>query len=327
MKGLLSLAVAAVALVVVAFTAWELRSECGALETKTAELHRQCGERERQWAHAKQQLVRAREQAAKARAVYEVEGKAAPTAAPKSAEVAVTTKPAGKAAAETLTEFVRRSSSDVIRAEVSTRWLLLQREALGPRYASLFRELGLDVRQQETFKDNFMRCEEQNQDLGAAALTQSFSPNDGGIAKLRWAIFAEYEAAQRALLGTAGYAAMVEFDRTSGLHGLVGTLAATAVVEGTALTPGQTRELVRMIAEGSSTYRSGGKAVTTEVDWAQLRARLPTVLSEMQVKIVTSMAPMEGTGGLQHAEWNAALTQATKAEKEKKAGTPPVGGR
>ena len=327
MKGIRSLLVIGVAVMGAGFVAWEMRKEWETLEANTQKLRMQREDRERRLADVEQRLESARAAEGKAQAALEALSKAAPGALTKSHAAAAAAKSDDEGAALTLSEFVKRSSSDEKLAEQTARWLISQREALGPRYASLFRELGLTAAQQEAFKDNLMRRDEQHQDLNAAALAQGYNPGDGPIAKLRGVIYADYEAAQRALLGATAYGAMVEFDRTSSLQGVVGALAGTAAMEGQAFTPGQTRELVRMIAEASSSYRSGGSAMTTTVDWVQLRARLPSVLSEAQVKIVTTMEPPVGSGGLLHAEWNTAVNQATKTEKEKKPGTTPTGGR
>lgn len=227
----------------------------------------------------------------------------------------------------TMSDVIRKGSTVENKTEADRRWLASSRARLGSLYQPFFRARGLDEKQQEIFKDNVLRRDQQNEDLWQVAKERGYDPMEAAISKLRGQIFADYAEAQRAVLGEEGFKAMSEFDRTADLRERVSNLAGLAAVAGVAFEPGQAEALIRAMAESSDAYRKGGNAYTSTIDWAKLRAQLPAVLSEDQVRILTTMEPPGASGGLHHGEWNTVLNQVKKAEAAKQAQEAAGGSR
>lgn len=318
----------AVLAVVGGVAGWRWAEQCKAAEGELSALREQEMARAAELSRARDQLAQAREKTAKASRAWTALSNAGAEGTKKAAPVAVAAKPAVPEAPDvTMGDFIKRSYATAERkSAIDDGWRARRRTALSQQYEVLFRGLGLDARQRETFVENLLKRDEQQLELSEAALAQGFRVGDPAITKMRGGIFADYETAQRTLLGETRYGAMVEFDRTSGLRALVSSLAGTAAVAGAALTPAQTQALMRAMAEESGSYQRGGSAMTATVNWDKWRARLPAFLDEAQVKIITTMEAASPNGGLLHVRWNDALSRATKAEAERKTAMGATGG-
>lgn len=247
---------------------------------------------------------------------------AALNAKPVAAGVPAPASPPKPEVPKTWAEAARRWALEHDRPEAQVRWFAQMREAKRRQHEPLFRRLNLVARQREQFIENLAMRDERHSDLNAAAESQGFGLSDPGISKLRGELYSDYEKEQKALLGEAGYKELVDFDRTSRLRDTVANLAGLATVSGVALTPAQTEQLVRALAESSPAYRKGGRASLTDpdTDWAAVQATLPVILTEEQRTLFATQEPSAGAGGLLHAKWNAELLRATKAEKAKAGG-------
>ncbi len=219
----------------------------------------------------------------------------------------------------TWAEAVKQLDLERDRPERQLRWFAQLREGNRRRYAPLFRHLGFDAQQRDRFIANLATRDERHSDLNAAAQSVGVDLNDAGLVRLRGELYRDYEEAQRALLGEAGYAKLREFERTAGLRNTVGNLAGLAAIEGMPLTGVQTEQLVQALAACSPAYGRGGAASMSDLDWNALPAALAAVLTaEQRALLATQEAP---GGGLFHAKWNGALSRATRAERAKAAST------
>jgi hypothetical protein len=235
-------------------------------------------------------------------------------------------KPAAPAAAvsrprpavpQTWADAVRQWDLERDRPERQLRWFAQLREGNRRRFAPLFRRLGFAAPQQEEFIAHLAKRDERHDDLNAAARAQGIDLNDPGLVRLRGELYRDYEQAQRGLLGELGYVQLQEFERTAGLRSTVGSLAGLAAIEGVPLTMAQTEQLVLALAACSPGYGRGGAASVSDLDWNAVPAALAKVLTpEQRALLATQEAP---GGGLFHAQWNGALTRATRAERERAA--------
>ncbi|MES2697961.1 MAG: hypothetical protein V4773_31155 [Verrucomicrobiota bacterium] len=235
-----------------------------------------------------------------------------------SEKAKVAAKPVeAKRATETWAEFIRGASA----AQKDPAWQLKQLNSLrartGDRYGILYRAAGWSSDRTRAFEDNYMKREEHHMDLNAAAQAQGIDLSDPAIVKMRGEIYREYEKAQRALLGDAGYAQLEDYERTSSLRDIVRAVGGAATVEGTPITSEQAEAVVRVLANASESYRQGKPASATNVDWAAAERELAGVLSDAQLAFFRSV---EAPGGVFHARWGAELNKAMAAERKRKAG-------
>ncbi len=234
---------------------------------------------------------------------------AAPTGAPKQVGTS-------------FAEAARKWAAEYDRPENQVRWFAQQRRSNQHRYEPMFRELQLNEAQRTEFIDNLARRDERHSDLNAAVQALREDPANLEISKLRGEIYSEAAKAQKALLGEAGYQRVQEFDRTAGLREAVGNMAGLAAVSGMALSPAQMDQLVRKLAEQSPEYSKGGRASLMDVNPAALPAVLAGVLTAEQQRLFATQEAPGGAGAIFHAQWNAALVQATKAERQKAQAKP-----
>jgi hypothetical protein len=176
-------------------------------------------------------------------------------------------------------EKMMRSRED---PNVQNRALASIRVNLATRYAFLFRALGLSAPQTEKFLDLALQRQAQIGDIFAVARAKGMAVNDPVVGKLVGQMQLEYEAAQRELLGEAGYRQLQDYERTAQMRNLVSSMAGVATVAGSPFTPQQAEQLVQVLANANSRYRSGGEAFVQNVDWAAVEAPARTILSEAQ---------------------------------------------
>jgi hypothetical protein len=156
------------------------------------------------------------------------------------------------------------------------------RVSLAAKYAYLFRTLGLSSEQSEKFLDITLKRLEQNEDLVAVVRAQGLSVDDPVVDKLGLQMRQECEAAQRELLGEAGFRQLQDYERTADMRELVRSMAGAATVAGTPFTPQQAEQLIQVLANANDKYRSGGKASVQNTDWGAVEAPARAILSETQ---------------------------------------------
>ena len=156
------------------------------------------------------------------------------------------------------------------------------RVSLAAKYALLFRSLDLSSAQSEKFLDITLKRLEQNEDLVAVVRAKGMSVDDPVVDKLGLEMRQECEAAQRELLGEAGFRQLQDYERTADMRELVRSMAGAATVAGTPFTPQPAEQLIQALAHANSAYRNGGKASVQNTDWNAVEAPARAILSEAQ---------------------------------------------
>ena len=156
------------------------------------------------------------------------------------------------------------------------------RVSLAAKYALLFRSLDLSSAQSEKFLDITLKRLEQNEDLVTVVRAQGLSVDDPVVDKLGLEMRQECEAAQRELLGEAGFRQLQDYERTADMRDLVRSMAGAATVAGTPFTPQQAEQLIQALANANSAYRNGGKASVQNTDWDAVEAPARAILSDGQ---------------------------------------------
>ena len=131
----------------------------------------------------------------------------------------------------------------------------------------------------------------------------------------RSAIEPDYQAAQRALLGDAGYDRFHDYERTAFVRSLVNGWAGGAVAVARApFTTEQGEQLIQILAAASEDYRKGGQANTYGIDWDAADAQARAILSEAQFNLFKTMEPPLPLGARFQSQFYRLVTQAQKVD-------------
>jgi hypothetical protein len=178
-------------------------------------------------------------------------------------------------------------------------WLNLRHAQARATYGPLFRKLELTQEQIAKFEDNLTRKEERELDLQAITAEQLKTAGKitAELDTARRNNGMEYDAAQRALLGDAGFQELQEQQRTSWARQWVDGWAGGAIVYlGEPLTAEQGEALIHIIANASDSYRQGN-AVAGAIDWSAVDTAAQRLLTPNQFKLFTTMEPPLPNGG------------------------------
>ena len=212
----------------------------------------------------------------------------------------------------------RRSMNilEIIRNEPDAEAFYLEsrRSQLAAKYGPLLRSLGLRAEAAAKFQDIYIKREEAQMDLADVLRTKGTQESGAAVAKLMAAAEAEYEAAQRELMGEAGYRQLQDYERTSSMRGMVSAIAGVAAVEHVPFSAAQADALVRTIAETSLGYRNGGFATISDIDWETVDAQARAILSPEQFDVYRTMDPGPTRGGLLQNRMYALVDSAKRAE-------------
>jgi hypothetical protein len=160
-----------------------------------------------------------------------------------------------------------------------------ERTQINERYRQLFQALRLTPAESEAFTDNAIKRWERTMDLNN--LRRSGSAADrAAIRTLIGTAEEEYRAAQKDLLGEAGFGEFERFERTAEPRSLVSQVAGAAALRGFALSPDQAGQLVRNLVSASERFQSGKNAGLSEgLDWTKIDAEAATILSPAQLAL------------------------------------------
>lgn len=200
------------------------------------------------------------------------------------------------------------------------RWLAQTRANLAAD-EPFFRTLGLSATQIERYKMIAIEQSETGMDLGALVDEGIVSNNDPAIAKLRVAAQAKADMAYRELLGEEGYQRFQDYQRTGVARGITRGFAAAAVMAGDPVAAPQLENLVQVIANGSSSYRSGQAVTIDGIEWDIVDAGARSILSDAQWKLFkTSGDPIGWTRT--ESKFRKAVSKAVQADAASKAAQP-----
>jgi hypothetical protein len=201
------------------------------------------------------------------------------------------------------------------------RDLQLWRAQLQPKYAPLYRKLGLTPDKIAGFEANESRYTEMQNDLFAAITAEGLSWRDPEVAQLYDEARREDDDAQREMLGDQGYAQFKQYQRTLSAREVVRGLSAAATMSGVPLSGDQAEQLVQAFADADPEYRKGGTANLLSADWSKADAAAAQILSPQQRQILTDFEPPTGTG----RHWsvlNRTFNDVVTAEMKKPAADP-----
>lgn len=177
----------------------------------------------------------------------------------------------------------RRELADLLQADPALRALFRQstRAELAMRFRPLYLHAQLSPAQIEKFEELMTDAEQGRLDLQAAAKAQGLAANDPALAGLRRSAADELARAQRETLGEEGFQVLQRVDRQEGMVQLLTQVARLAPVE-QPLTPTQYQQLLDRFTQASSRYQKGGPVVISELDPEQVTQLSRQVLTPEQ---------------------------------------------
>lgn len=145
--------------------------------------------------------------------------------------------------------------------ELQARYLVAKRRDLGVAYGPFVAELGLPPDQAGRFLEIKLAAVEDTMDLNSTTRARNLPESDPAVQAMRRQSEEMMHAAERDLLGEAGYQRLLEFERMLPARDYVGGIAASLVLSGDPISPAQASQLTQILAEASATYRNGAQAL------------------------------------------------------------------
>lgn len=160
--------------------------------------------------------------------------------------------------------------------ELQARFLANRRREMGITYGPFLANAGLSPAQSDRFKDILVAAAESAMDLNSTMRARGLAETDPVVLTLRKQAEDAMHAAQRELIGEAGFQQLGEYERTLPMREFVGGLAASLVFSGDALNASQANQLTQILAEANEAYRQGARAASPYPDWGgAISARRP----------------------------------------------------
>ena len=272
------------------FAADAVQQENKALTTQLQELRRTAQAAEQARADLQKSVAEARSSAAK----------------PKSPEDDKT------AALRAEAQAAEARGREFLAAHPEFRPLLIAFQKLGvsDTYGVLYRKLGLTP-------DQIDRFEAVLQERSSF----SFATSDGGSVSFNFATnrnsLTEQETQLREILGEDNYAQYTEYSRTGGARQYTTELAAALYYTDSALTAEQTKRVELILAQNDASYRADKFVGYNLIDWDQVMAQAPGVLSARQLEAMNGIRAgaqyIQALGDAQTASMVAARKRATSA--------------
>ena len=210
------------------------------------------------------------------------------------------------------------SIPELIRNEPDAEALYLKstRSQLAAKYGPLLRSLGLSAEAVEKFQDNYIKREEARMDLDDVLRTKGSDESGAAVAELRADAEAQYDAAQRELLGEEGFRQLENDEHVSAWRATISAVAGVAAVEHVPLTAVQADALMRAISNASRSPHAG-QAFVSDVDWQAFDTQARAILSAEQYAVLTTMDPGPTRGGFLQTRMYALVDMANRSDTKR----------
>ena len=195
-------------------------------------------------------------------------------------------------AAEPTTDAATRADpfEQVMRSDPKLQALriAMERARLATDYAAFFRERGLTPEQIARFQEITLAKIEACADIDATIQSLGLDEEDPRIARVRGVAFADFNAAQKTLLGPDGFRQMEEFQATISLRNTVRGFAAAALDAGIPVSIGQAEQLAAALVGTGRKSPGGG---WTLPNWNAVDALAPGFLTAEQLALLQRIEP------------------------------------
>jgi hypothetical protein len=158
------------------------------------------------------------------------------------------------------------------------------RGALGERYAPLYQTLGLSPALIARFEDLMTAHQKETYALAEAAQLNGLSFSDPVITLLLREEDDEFHTAQLAVLGSAGFQQLQQFDRLLPAQSFVDAVQLNTGYPPEPMDGAQAQKLLVILAHASSSYQNGGFTHVADVDWNAVLEQAQGILSPAQLE-------------------------------------------
>jgi hypothetical protein len=143
--------------------------------------------------------------------------------------------------------------------DLQARYLRSRRAEWTAKYGALWQKLQLNPAQIDRFVANLTEAAARELDLSGAQRAQGLEDSDGAVTRLRREAANRAEAAQRELLGDAGFQQLQQYEMALPMRDVVDGLATTLVFLDAPLSAAQAEKLTRVLVEANVGYRRNGR--------------------------------------------------------------------
>jgi hypothetical protein len=156
------------------------------------------------------------------------------------------------------------------------------RATVNTNFGRLFRTLNLTPDQIDKFDSLATSHMEAIADILSSATTEGLPMSDPAVGALMRQENSQYQAAQQALLGDAGYQQMQQFNRQQPVTGVVQNVAAQVALTSTPLSAAQADQLTQILANSSPQFMNGGVATPNTINWQTALGQAQAILNPVQ---------------------------------------------
>jgi hypothetical protein len=196
-----------------------------------------------------------------------------------SSPAAVMTAPA--AADESPKRPTRSDKAAILAAhpELQVAYQRAKSGQLRHTYSPLFVRLGLSPAQVDQAVTLLVRDAEREFDLAMAAQALELPKDDSAVGRFGRSERFDTETELEMLLGAQGMQAWRDYHRVLGMQATAEDVASLTVAANTPMTGAQMEQLMRVLAEASATFRTGGSPEWATTDWAEVLRQASTFLA------------------------------------------------
>jgi hypothetical protein len=156
------------------------------------------------------------------------------------------------------------------------------------RFGQLYAKLRLTPDQVAEFERLIARRNEAMVATGRERILQGLDRNDPGFLARRDAAVTPIDRDLQSLLGDSGYKSYRQFEQTSGVRGLVESLAGAVYYSDAPLTAQQGEQLASVLVATNKRQR-GGRPEWMDLDWDATMAETQSILSPAQLAALKAL--------------------------------------
>ena len=176
-------------------------------------------------------------------------------------------------------------------------------------YGPFYQARQLSLAKIEQFEAAFLKRDEQLVDLEAAQA--ALGPEvASAVAEFKKRVGQEFVATLRDVLGPEDWPHYQEFQRMAPARSVIKEMAANATFDRVPLTPAQSEQLMRVMAQASSAYARGGSTDLRTISWEIVDAQAPQILSPAQCAL------LKRSSVRCEAQLDEAIARALKADRQ-----------
>jgi len=177
-------------------------------------------------------------------------------------------------------------------------YLQSYRAGLQVRYSRYYQSAHLSAEQIGKLETILWKAEEEKMDLMATALTEGLAANDPSIVALRKQQAGQLQSDETTLLGEAGQAQLLQYNRMQGAQSIA-TTAAVYAIDSEPFSNAQIGQVAQILANSSPGFARGGPVDPRTINWDAALTQAAGVLSPVQLSTLKTESQLMTVAALQ----------------------------